>query len=1046
MAEIPRRITSRALVALAGILVLGIAAFLSLRWSEPRSGPLAGPEPSPGPKKPAPKKDEPRRLRSWPIESLPELSFDEALTLLSSEIESYRKAAVDSKPVRSDRIEQVAARLGEMHAQNLRKIARAATYYESHSPEARERFARFRATYEGRWQTLQRSLADLREGDAEAGEAILTLLRDSGALKPPLPIPEAKDLPRRRLPAEPREPRLSQEEWQTPRKVGMTPRGGNDREREDGFIDRLFGVQAAHAQGAEDDLAETPEVKFTAENAPEIQKLLDDEGLRGSPAKITNWVRNHIEFVPIWGALQSSVTCLDTRKGTALDIASLTIALLRASGIRARYQAGTVRLPIEDAKNWLGNFESAIAASSLLQSGGIPAVLQVDSAGKPVALRFEHVWVKAFVDYVPYQGACHVEGDTWIDIDTSTKALQFFPLPDLTGSFPPGYPQSFLDEIASKGDFDPATGELTLREQLSDPAVPVSDVYAKLLAEAGDRTLLELFGGGRPLAWPGGQLGASPPFEILARGWERSEVRDSDRFKIEIRLARGPETLLEGTFEAPEGGASRYSLSFRPESDLDREIISGQLPPRVEDGIPEIVFVAGVRVVPQLRRDGAVVAEGSAVDMGRSLELRVDYEEPVLNTPPIRTTVAAGAPVAIGLDLVGVPGSRLKRISADLGAVLEKIEREDPSADLAVFQEVFLASVVEPWFSQVDRFADLTRALDCLTHRYPSAGFCSSAFNVEELFGLALAGSRPGISVDIPGDVVILISLDGDPGRMRDVNFLQGFFGSGFEGLAPMQAFYHPDDPAYWVDSQNALAAALRSGETLAVVDARNATQILPKLALAADEVAEIREAVDLGLTVIAHERPLVDGDGKCHAGYVILDPVTGNGVYRISGGLCGARPFTCVSDKNPNSPIKTMEMIASTWFTNYREKAVAHANREINNNSQKDIIERLPGILDEFTSNFREKNQEWHAAAETVPGATADFALALAKLEVFHEVLREQFGGETIPNLGFWVGFTTYSTTVKALQNEVKVLHGDVSPGIMQLEECFKNYKPTPP
>ncbi len=916
MAEIPHRKASCAWVALVGLLALGIATFVTLQWREFRGGPVTGPKPSPEPKKPAPTKTEPRLQRSWPIESLAELSFDEALTLLSSEIESYRKAAVDSKPIRSARIEKVAVRLGEMHEENLRKIARAAPYYESHSPEVRSRFAKFRATYEGRWQSLQRLLTGLRAGDADVGEEILTLLRDSGALKPPLPIPEAKDLPRRRLQAEPREPRLTHEEWQTPKKVGMAPRGV-----EQGIVDRLLGVQAAHAQGVEDDLAETPEVKFTAENAPEIQKLLDDESLRGSPAKIANWVRNHIEFVPIWGVLQSSVTCLENRKGTAMDIASLTIALLRASGIRARYQAGTVRLPIAEAKNWLGNFESAIAASSLLQSGGIPAAVQVDGNGQPVALRFEHVWVRAFVDYIPYQGVCHVKGDTWIDIDTAIKRYSYFKLPDLEAFFPWSSPDAFVEEFFRSAAVNSVTGSVSgvnlglLEQAFLNLESASGDVADLILEQSGPMSLAEIMGLGRIMESNPLALGTTTSMEVLAEGWEKADLPEAVRFGVEIRLERAGETVLSVRLVASEVGGSRFSLHFAPESDIDRQIIADQIVPELaENRLPARLLVAGAQVVPELRRDGTAIARGRALPMGASLEIVVDYEEPVLTTAPIRKRITAGEMTALALDLVQVPRRLFERVQGEISKFQSWLEDDGDSQLPQSFQDAQLSLAGHLWFAQVDELnRSMGSALGCPTFRYPSAGFASVKWNSDTLFGLPLATASEGIALDIPGDVVLLVSRRADTSQMARVSQIQGLVGSGLEGFMLMQVYNQgvaQESHGYWLGSTTALVTAWKLGDALVKVSRENADVVLPSIETGAGEIDEIRSAVDQGLSVFTHTRVVPNGE-KCLAGYIIIDELTGNGIYRMSGGLCGATELVnCVRKFNPEPSVLTPKVM----------------------------------------------------------------------------------------------------------------------------------------
>lgn len=107
-----------------------------------------------------------------------------------------------------------------------------------------------------------------------------------------------------------------------------------------------------------------------------------------------------------------------------MDTASLLIALLRTSGISARYALGTVEVPIDQAMNWVGGFTDEQSALTFIASGGTP-VSSLVSGGKIVAAQLEHVWVEAYVDYTPSRGAVHKEGDTWIPMDASFKQHTF---------------------------------------------------------------------------------------------------------------------------------------------------------------------------------------------------------------------------------------------------------------------------------------------------------------------------------------------------------------------------------------------------------------------------------------------------------------------------------------------------------------------------------------------------------------------------------------------------------------------------------------------
>ncbi len=133
---------------------------------------------------------------------------------------------------------------------------------------------------------------------------------------------------------------------------------------------------------------------------------------------IYNWVRNNVEWLPTWGATQSADHTLGSLKGNALDIATLTIALLRASKIPARYVHGTIEVPIEKFMNWAGGFTNAEAALRFAASCGIPTE-GIITGGKLASARIEHVWVEAATDFEPSRGAVNKAADSWIPLDPS---------------------------------------------------------------------------------------------------------------------------------------------------------------------------------------------------------------------------------------------------------------------------------------------------------------------------------------------------------------------------------------------------------------------------------------------------------------------------------------------------------------------------------------------------------------------------------------------------------------------------------------------------
>ncbi|MFZ1547117.1 MAG: hypothetical protein WAT12_08440 [Candidatus Nitrotoga sp.] len=70
--------------------------------------------------------------------------------------------------------------------------------------------------------------------------------------------------------------------------------------------------------------------------------------------------------------------------------------------------------------NWVGGVTKPEAAQQLMRQGGIPNI-GLTSGGQIKFIKLEHVWVEAFVDYVPSRGAVNKKPNTWVPMDASYK-------------------------------------------------------------------------------------------------------------------------------------------------------------------------------------------------------------------------------------------------------------------------------------------------------------------------------------------------------------------------------------------------------------------------------------------------------------------------------------------------------------------------------------------------------------------------------------------------------------------------------------------------
>lgn len=161
--------------------------------------------------------------------------------------------------------------------------------------------------------------------------------------------------------------------------------------------------------------------------------------LDNNPHKIYQWVHDNIYYFPSQGSVQGAQDTLDKKSGNAFDQASLLVALLRASGIPARYVYGTVEIPAEQVMNWVGGTKTVDAAQQILGQGGVPNSALV-SGGQIKAMRLEHVWVEAYVRNHPDRGANNsggqTQGDSWLAMDASFKQYTFNQEMDLQTAVP----------------------------------------------------------------------------------------------------------------------------------------------------------------------------------------------------------------------------------------------------------------------------------------------------------------------------------------------------------------------------------------------------------------------------------------------------------------------------------------------------------------------------------------------------------------------------------------------------------------------------------
>jgi transglutaminase-like putative cysteine protease len=682
------------------------------------------------------------------------------------------------------------------------------------------------------------------------------------------------DLPRR-------EPRLSAADFST-LSTSSQVQGTEETQA------RVLSLGAMASLPGPSDLGETPDVRLT----PEIRTLAAQLG--NDPIRIYQYVRGEIGFVPTYGSIQGAGACLSTRLCNDLDTASLLIALLRAAGVPARYAIGTIQVPTAKVQNWMGGFTDPKAAVNFIGSNGTP-VAGLTSGGTLIAARMEHVWVEAFVDYVPSRGAVRGSGDTWVPLDASFKQFSYTSGVD-TAAATAGFDNiEFFRQLATRATVNETNGSVTgidtaalgqklleLREQIAS--------YGE--SQGGFSRLDDLAGGKVTLPQQLSVLPGSLPYQVLVRGLGFSQVPDAlrHRLHLEVTSASGSTPDLTYTISLPELAGRKITLSYSPATAVDEATIKASLP-SVNDptpsGAPITLPAYLIHVKPELRIEGALVATGASSTLGTSGQLSLLFDSPDNSQRRVDNDLTAGTYNALVLDLGrnGDPAG----LKASIQARLERLRTGDVSG--ITREEVagdFLYSAGLLYWSEVELFDRMaSEAQGVVACRHPSEGIFSYGFRVSFLFGVPRLVSGGAFLTDVDTDVQAVIARDGDAKKPVDYMAVTGAVKSRAESAIYDQIINGGQPTGQGITAASYLEAAARQGIPIFHITRDNLVQALSLLQVSSAVRSDIEDAVNAGKVVTIPQREFAK-DGFFGIGYIVFDLQTGAGGYLISGGLAG--------------------------------------------------------------------------------------------------------------------------------------------------------------
>lgn len=582
------------------------------------------------------------------------------------------------------------------------------------------------------------------------------------------------------------------------------------------------------------------------------------EELGHSPIKIYQWVRNNIEWVPSWGSIQGSELTLRNLKGNSIDTASLLIALFRASDIPARYVHGTIEVPVDRFMNWSGGFVDANSAWDFVSSGGVPLTGLI-SGGRVTAFRMEHVWVEAAIDFQPSRGATNKSADSWIALDASYKKHDITPGFDVTTALPFDA-NTYLGEIRSQSPVAYYQQQIQNYLNVSMPEKTVGDAMGYLLIKPDESATL-------PSALPNRIVVAANRYGILP-----DTLRTSVQLAFAAPNAEEPEII---TFKTVELAGKRLTISYLPASASDEATIA-QYGGDMYAVPPYLLYLT-----PTLKADGVTVYQATPIQMGQEHSLIVAYDGSTIRAQSVPHKLVSGGYFALGLNLQGANHHVLGSKSARLIEALTTSTAETASQDALIGEH--LTTLILMWFMSNDsQYRGAAKLYRVAAQRALSAGFAGFGLTVRYFFGIPRSAIPNRAQFDVGLEATQAASLEGNASNRNAYLELHGLMGS-YNEHGIWEAIHGFES----VSAVKGLQFANAQGIPVYTITQSNFDQFFPLLQLAADDKDEIWQAVQSGLVAIVPQRESTINDWT-GVGFIVKDPQTHSGVYRISGGLAG--------------------------------------------------------------------------------------------------------------------------------------------------------------
>jgi len=353
---------------------------------------------------------------------------------------------------------------------------------------------------------------------------------------------------------------------------------------------------------------------------------------------------------------------LRNMKGNAFDIASLEIALLRASGINARYQYATINVSADKVMNWVGGVTTPEAALSILSQGGIPCI-GLFYGGRINTIQMEHVYVEAYVDVVSGGARTGSGVMSWFPLDASFKQYNIVAPQNLAtamGFDQTAYAQTFLQSAV----VDPSGNSISGGDAV-DLGYQIESYQSKAVGWAktvgipqainqatGTKTI-------RPFA-PEILMG-SLPYQTVALGGAFQTLPANLRWTLTVGYFGSEDDvalsnpMFSQNLSLPAIDNQKLDLSFAPATAADATALQN-LQTQNATSLPAYV----INGVATLSLDGKAIATGGPESFGAPRIVVVTINDPqTQNTTTGNYNITTGDETVFAINAAGITQKNL---------------------------------------------------------------------------------------------------------------------------------------------------------------------------------------------------------------------------------------------------------------------------------------------------------------------------------------------------------------------------------------------------